>query len=176
MEIKWMQTIFIGILFLGLFFGFFIKVSNSQDNYYQISITDKSYEIKSIDEKYEIIYFDISITLKNSGNIISEDMTLRIRDVDGNYTLNGTIMPGESKTFTFEKHPIIGLKDHTISIYFNPTDEFAPLNDFNQGKDELTLKYSSNGNGSSTPGFELIFIIISIMLCFTTAKYKRKLK
>ena len=172
MRSKWILTVFIGFLCFGLFFGIFADTIAAQEDYYKISVVDKSYGLLNIDETHGIIKYDISITLNNSGTIKSHDITVRITDEDGNYTRNGTIMPGESKTFLFNNHPLIGMTDHTILISFYPTDLFIGPNENNSGEDSLILKYGNDSGGGGTPGFEAVFLLILISLYIVIKEYK----
>ncbi len=160
-------------LCFGLLLGIFVDTIAGQDEYYKISIADKSYEITNIDDVHNIIKYDISVTLRNNGTIESDDITVRIMDEDGNYTRNATIMPGVSKTFLFNNHPLFGLTDHTISIFFYPTDTFAQLTEYNHGEDTLILKYGTTNGDDNTPGFESVFLFILIALYVMVKKYKK---
>jgi hypothetical protein len=174
MKAQLILTTVICFLCVWFFFGIFVDAIVAQEDYFDLSISGKNYERTNINDMHNIIYYDLGITLENSGTIESDDITVRIMDRDGNYTRNGTIMPGVSKTFLFGNHPLIGLNDHTISIYFYPTDRFVPLNEYNHGEDTLILKYdmtaSSNDN---TPGFESVFLFILIVLYVMVKKCKK---
>ena len=173
MKSKLILTAVIGFLCFGLFFGIFVDTIVAQEDYYRISIVDKSYEILNIDETHGIIKYDISITLNNSGTIKFDDITVEITDEDNvSLTRSGTIMPGESKTFIFNNHPLIGITDHTILISFYPTDLFSELNDNNNGKDSLVLKYGNDIGDGGTPGFEAVFLLTLLSLYVIIKKYK----
>ena len=161
------------IVFAGLVFASIGEIGASQDDSYEISITDTTYEKTDVNDVHNIVYYNISVTLENSGTIESEDITLQITDEDGNYTRNGTILPGSSKTFIFTDHPLIGLNDHTISLSFFPTDQFAPKNEYNSGEDSLTLIYNQGSGFDTTPGFEAFFTLIILSL-FVLIKKVRK--
>ena len=173
MKSKLILTLIIGFLCFGLFFCIFVDTIVAQD--YQISIVDKSYNIHKIREIQDqtFIYYNISITLRNSGNSISDDITVRIMDEDGNYTRNGTIMPDESKTFLFDDHPLLGMTDHTIFIYFYPTDKPDSLDDYHHGEDVLILKYGGDAEDGNTPGFEAVFLFVVIVGYVVIRKYKK---
>ena len=173
MKVQLILTTGLCLLFVGLFLVNFVDTVSSQEEYYEISITDKNYEKIKTNDIHNIINYNISITLENSGTIESDDITVRIMDEDGNYTHNGTILPGVSKTFLFSNHPLFGLNDHTISVYFYPTDEFVTLNEYNHGEDTLLLEYDLNGSDGNTPGFEAVFVILIISLFVMIKKYTK---
>jgi len=173
MKLKGILTAVMGLLCFGFLICSLVDTVASQDNYFEVSISDKNYEITKIDDIHNIIKYNISVTLRNNGTIESDDITVRIMDEDGNYTRNDTIMPGVSKTFLFNNHPLLGLTDHTISIFFYPTDKFAQLNEYNHGEDTLILKYVTTNGDGNTPGFESVFLFILVVLYVTIKKYKK---
>ena len=160
------------IVFAGFVFANIGEIGASQDDSYEISITDTAYEKTDVNDVHNIVYYNISVTLENSGTIESEDITLQITDEDGNYTRNGTILPGSSKTFIFTDHPLIGLNDHTITLSFFPTDEFAQKNEYNSGEDSLTLIYNQGSGSDTTPGFESMLFIFSLSLFLVVKKLR----
>jgi len=165
MKLKIFYKTLLWIIIFVFLLNIFTYPSISQEGDFEISITDKSYEIFKIDEINKIIHFNISITLKNIDSINTYDITVMIIDEDGNYTNNNIILPGKSQTFIFEDHPLIGLEDHEIKIYYYPTEyEIYIPGTKNHGEDVLTLKYATSSEENNTPGFEIIILIISIAL------------
>ena len=175
MNSKIIYKIFIWLFFYGLLFSIFVNSCTSQEGDFTISITDKSYDVIKIDENNEIITYNIIITLTNEGNVKSDNMTIRIRDEDDiNLTKQYTFNPGESKTFIFDEYPVIGLKDHEISIFFYPTiDEIYIEDNLNHGEDILVLKYGKNNEDNNTPGFSIPFIISIIAIYVLLNKNKK---
>ena len=175
MKLKLIYNTLICFLCFGLLFSIFINEVSSQEENYEISISNKSYEIVEIDESHGIIKFDIMITLTNLGTVESDNITIRIMDEDNvNLTKKYTFMSGESNIFIFEDHPLIGLKDHEIKIYYYPTEAETYIPDTkNHGEDILVLKYATNNGENNTPGFEILISILSVTLIITIKKIKK---
>ena len=171
-------TTTICFLSVGLFFGIFVGTVASQGDYYNISIADKNYEIYKISEinTQTIVYYNISITLKNSGNLNSDDVTLEIvGDDDIPLYVNDTISPGSVREFKWENKEffLVGPWDHYINISYYPTDPTIERNGNNSGEDSLILKYNEASGDGDTPGFEAIFLFVIIALYVAVKKYKK---
>ena len=149
------------LLFIGFFTGNFIKICNAEDQY-SISIIDKSYEfVRTVevgDQTY--VYYNITIIMNNSGNDISDNITLHIEDDQG---YSGyyyyTFSPKELKEFIFDDWPLLGLGEHQININFYPTDLDVTISEDNSGSTSLVLSTDGESDDKSTPGFELVSLI-----------------
>jgi len=178
MKTQLILTTVIYFLYVGLFFGIFVGTIASQENYYKISIADKSYEIYEISERnaQTIIYYDLSIILKNSGNLNSDDVTLEIiGDDELPLYVNDTIPPGGVREFKWENKDffLVGPWDHYINISYYPTDPTIGRNENNSGEDSLILKYNEASGNGDTPGFEAVFLLVIIALYVAVKKYKK---
>jgi len=178
MKSKCIITVVIGLLCCGLFFGIFIDTISAQEDYYEISIVEKSYEIYEISEinAQTIIYYNISITLKNSGNLNSDDVTLEIiGDDELPLYANDTIPHGGVREFKWENEDffLVGSWDHYINISYYPTDPTIGRNENNSGEDSLILKYNEASGDGDTPGFEAAFLLVIIALYVAVKKYKK---
>lgn len=156
----------ISILFFGVFSGILTEICNAEDRDYNISIGDATYEVIKIDDSKTtvVVYYKIGIVLHNSGNKISDDITLEMKDALGVYPRNGTILPGESREFVFDDWPLMGLGEHLIDIGFYPTDLNIPRGEYNSGSTSLVLSADGKGDDKSTPGFELVSLMSAIAL------------
>lgn len=175
MKSKVLLTIFISIFCLGFFSGFLVNISSAEDKYYEISIIEKNYEISSIKDikGRTFVFFNISITLKNSGNMISDDITLEIVGEDEMPLYKNYTIPAEGyKEFTFDEFYLQGLGEHQVNLSYYPTN-IDNWNDYNHGKDVLILQSGGNGDDSSTPGFEAIFLIMTIVVYVFLTRYKK---
>jgi hypothetical protein len=157
-------------LLIGVFlcFQMIAGLCEGQDGIAEISIdTDHtSYELVSTEKigQQTIAYYKISITLQNTGDVRSNDITLNVVDDGGfpfleNYTFN----PGESKTFIMNNWPLEGLGAHNLTINFFPTNE-SRMNPHNHGTMTYVVSGNSPSDGSSTPGFELIVVLVAVLL------------
>ena len=118
------------------------------------------------------VFFNISITLYNSGNIESDNITVKLQDEDSNYTRKDSVMPGETKTFIFVEHPLLGLDKHKLGVSYCPTDLSIPMNDDNSGYITLAVEYGDGDSDGSTPGFEIISLICIMALIVLIRKRK----
>ena len=131
------------------------------------SILDDYTPIKSIEIGGKIwIFFNISVNLYNSGNIKSDNITIKLQDEDFNYTQKGFVMPGETKKFIFIDHPLLGLGKHIIDITYYPTNLDIPLTDDNSGSISIIVEYGYGDVDVSTPGFEFISLIALLAIIF----------
>ena len=164
----------ISMLLFCVFSGMLTDICNAEDEIYRISLVEKKYEcVKTVGSgKQTWVYFDISITLSNTGDVESDDITVEIEDEDGKYYRNYTFQPRESKTFIFDDHPLLEKTEHRINISFYPTNKYIVLNDYNHGEDILIILPKENAN-NSTPGFESIFPIIAIAVLVFLKRYKK---
>ena len=169
----------IGILFLGVIFGFFIDMCNAEDEYV-LSIEEPSYALVETLEKGGRIYatFDITIALYNSGTIKSNNITVEIKDrMDIIVKNKNTVPPKEYKSFIFknvEFPPDENSNKYTVYITYNPTDPFTIRNNKNAGEYELILSLPGDEDeNSSTPGFEIVIFITVVFLYALIDKYKK---
>lgn len=173
MKLKMLLLVFIATLFLGGISYSLLGTANAENGDYKISIIEKNYEIFRIrevnDQKW--VYFNISITLHNSGGIVSDDITVKIEDEDGWYVRNDTLAAHESKTFIFEDHPLLGTGEHKIDISFYPTDKNVVLTEYNHGEDVLILMPEENNN--FIPGFEAVLLGMAIVIYVLLIKYRK---
>ena len=169
-----------GIIITLLFINILTNTCIAGNDEYTITIKDKSAEYiktKTIGgNTFE--YYNISITLHNSGNIISDNITVELADEDKlqNLTKEYSIKPGEDKTYTFSDHPLMGSGEHTLYINYYATD-MDKRNAGNTGSTTFIInEKSNNDNDKGIPGFELVFLITSIILIFLINKKKKKRK
>ena len=141
---------------------------------YSIEIIEKNYTINRTEPsgQLNIVYFDIAINLQNTGNEQSDNITIEITDEDG-ITLhrNYTFTAGEIHTFTFNNHPLFGMKEHRINISYYPTFPQVAKTIYNNGNTSLILLEGNNPN--STPGFETILFLFIIVTYFFIKKIKK---
>lgn len=161
------------IMFLFTLSCLLFNITNAEDDYYEIRIIDKGYNVIRIKEinDLKVVYFNISISLHNLGNIVSDDITVKIEDEDGWYVRNDTIQSHESKKFIFDNHPLLGLGGHRINISYYPTNKNVILTEYNHGEDVILLLTEDKNN--FIPGFEAIFLIMIIIANILISRYKK---
>lgn len=162
-------------LFLGVFLGVLTDTCDAENGYYKISIEDISSEFIKTTKKGGVtyVYFNIIVTLYNSGDIESDNITVELQDEFGNYINKGTIKAGETKMFIFGEHPLEGLGKHTLDVSYYPTDINIERTKDNTGSETFTVKHGNNNNDNSTPGFEFIFLISTVVFVFLIRKRKK---
>jgi len=173
MKSKVFLLILTGILFTSLFSGNVFETCTAEDEFYKISMYESSEFVKTTEIGGDTwVFFNISITLYNSGNIKSDNITLKLQDEDSNYTREGSVMSGETKTFTFVEHPLMGLGEHKLDVSYFPTDLSIPMNDDNSGYKMLVVSYEDSDGDGSTSGFEIISLICILALVVLMRKRK----
>lgn len=116
--------------------------------------------------------YEINITIKNSGDTISDQTTVNLTDQEG-FTLSNTtyFQPGETKTISFTWSTLSSY-DQTIKVSYYPTDVEKNWNQQNYeatsfkiivGEPDVTTE-----NG--TPGFEIVTILLAISLLYIYKK------
>lgn len=170
-----LKVSFISFIFMFLYIlsCLLFNITVAEEEYYEIRIVEKDYDIIRIKEinNRTVVYFNINITLHNLGNLVSEDITVKIEDEDGWYVRNDTLQPHESKKFIFDNHPLLGSGEHRINISYYPTNKNVVLTDYNHGEDVLFLLSENKNN--FTPGFEVGFLIITIVVYVLISKYNK---
>jgi len=164
------------ILSIILLFSF-VEIINAEENPFEISIVDEpTYKLTKIIERNGRIIgksYQISIILTNTGYQKTDQIEINMSDQEGFVLTQRTfINAGETKTITFN-WSTIKIINQELKINYYPSDLDTPLNKYNSGQKIFKIKIAENGMpGTSTPGFEIILLIISILV--VTFKFKRK--
>jgi len=175
---RFILLITLSLLFFGTTQNFSDdSICNAQNDHAVISISDFSYELKNREKtgKTVISRFIIYVELHNSGNKKSEDITVKIEDKDG-FILkrNGSLLPGEYKTFAFDEWGTLGTGDQIINVSFAPTNLSIPMTSYNSGSQSFTIHVGEEENNNSTPGFNTPTILISILIILTYIYYRKR--
>jgi hypothetical protein len=125
-------------------------------------------------------YYNIYVVLHNSGNTASEDITVKFHDPEYNQSLGmiilrpevASLLPGETKTYNITAWPTSLTGNVPINISFSPSSLNIPPNKTNSGYYLYTLHIGTTNTKKSTPGFELAFVFIAIMLFALQRKIK----
>ena len=149
-----------------------INQVSAKNTTYALELTEKTYEISKITEKgeYTIVYFNISLTIRNNGDNQSDLIQIIIEDEDG-MTLNQTaiIPPHTNITFHFPPHPLIGTQQHQINITYEPKDPYILRTPYNHGQETLILLETKNTT-TNTPALEISIILLTILTIFIIKK------
>jgi len=175
-KLKWIYLLGIALVCFGFLSTILVDIGTSQDDFYNISLSDMRYEITRTEilQNQEVVYYNIYITLSNLGTIDSDDITLEIVGDDGLPLYDHDVIPaGGSRVFSWEDphFVFIGAIDHYINISYYPTDLSISRTEQNLGEDYLILEYNDNRDGN-TPGFEFILLIMTLIMYIGINNYK----
>jgi len=110
--------------------------------------------------------YTFSVNIHNSGDQTSDLIEVKFEEpeIGGFITLgNGTIAPGENQTFLLEEWPTVIIGDVTMNFSFNPVNPDTLPTEFNSGKKTFIIP-ALETNVTETPGFELVFVVIAILV------------
>ena len=124
--------------------------------------------------------YKIIAILYNSGDIQSENISVKFKEpqsgVGGNLTMQPagySLMPNETKTFVFENWPTPLSGDIPINISFSPASSDILVTDENSGYYVYTLSINGNKKTTSTPGFEIAFVLVAIVILVMSRRIKK---
>lgn len=129
----------------------------------------------------EIHVYNITAVLRNSGDVKSDEISVKFYDPEYNSTTtppmklsppNASLMPGETKTFALSNWPTTLTGDVLINISFGPTSPTILPNSHNSGYYVYTLTIGQKKT-TSTPGFEIPFIFVALALFLLSRKIKK---
>jgi PGF-CTERM protein len=114
--------------------------------------------------------YRITAILYNTGDTKSVNITVKLKDPQPG--LNATLIfqpedysfkPNEEKTFVFENWPTSLSGDIALNISFQPTSPNVLLTEYNSGSYIYTLHIRDDTKTTSTPGFEVLVVLIAIL-------------
>lgn len=127
--------------------------------------------------------FRFVLIIQNSGNATSPDLVAKFADPeiggnisffttsDGNIS-NFSLMPGESKALYASDWPTMIQGAIPITVSFGPTNPQTPYTLYNSGYKVYTLPGVTKPK-SSTPGFEIVFVLVAISVLLLSRKIKK---
>ncbi len=175
MRISTIIGLIIIILTFSTLLGMVNNLSSAEDENYIISIVNMNYNFVKTEEirGREFDYYNVVITLKNSGTVDAEDITVEIVGEDGLPEKRNQTIPAKGENnyifsdFYLEKSP-----DHQINVSYYPSGlTVHERNEYNSGIDSFIIS-TSNNNSESTPGFEFISFFIAFLLYYVIRKNK----
>jgi hypothetical protein len=114
--------------------------------------------------------YRIAAILYNTGDTQSVNITVKLKDPQPG--LNATLIfqpegyslkPNEEKTFIFENWPTSLSGDIPLDISFQPSSPNVLLTEHNSGSYIYTLHIGGNTKKTSTPGFEVLVVLMAIL-------------
>jgi len=157
---------------------------------FMLSITtvkgDESYDVSFADEptielNHEIVtnnevkgrVFFVNVSLENTGNIASDELTVNLTDEEG-FTLSKTttVSASEIKTISFTWSTVY-LSDQTLHISFYPSDLNKATTQYNHGVTTISVsEEKTEDSNSNTPGFEIMLLIVAFIFIIENKKRK----
>ena len=126
--------------------------------------------------------YNIIAVLHNSGDGKSDEITVNFYDPEFNKTttsplkltpLNASLNPDENKTFILQSWPTPLSGDIPINISFGPSSPNILVTPENSGYYVYTLSINGEKKTTSTPGFEIAFILVAIMVLVMGRRMKK---
>ena len=126
--------------------------------------------------------YQFVLILRNNGSTASEDMQAQFSDPelggnlsfftahDGNFS-NFSINPGETKMIYSREWPTMMQGAISINVSYGPISPQSKLTPFNSGYRIYTIQGDTTTK-KSTPGFELAFLFIALILFIVKRKIK----
>jgi hypothetical protein len=172
----------LGILCIGLPTILSSICSAQQANVSIVDFTSEVVRQEQIAGK-EARTFRFILVIRNSGNETSPDLVAKFADpeVGGNlsfFTTSGghvssfSLMPGESKALYASDWPTMLQDVISINVSFSPTNPQTPYTLYNSGYKVYTLPGVTKPK-SSTPGFEIVFVLVAISVLLLSRKIKK---
>ena len=125
---------------------------------------------EAIGYTYEIIF-----TLKNTGRIMSEETIVNLTDEEG-FALVRTIHldSGESEEIILT-WSTLSERDQMLTVNYFPKNFDTVWNEYNSGSKTFKIIIGDEDSlaAASTPGFELIIFLASILICSILLKKKK---
>jgi hypothetical protein len=119
--------------------------------------------------------YRITAVLQNVGDKDSVNITVKLKDPQPG--LNATLIflpesyslaPNEEKTFVFEDWPTSLSGNVLLNISFKPASPNVLETEYNSRSYYYSLQIGSDAPKTSTPGFEVLFVLVAIVaLLFT---------
>ena len=127
----------------------------------------------------EIHIYDITVLVFNDDVTTSDTFSVFFRDPEPGLNssmqlvpLNATLGPGESKTFTFSDWPTTLTGHFIVNFSFKPASHVTTPTDKNTGYYLYSFSVPSAKTTKSTPGFELLLVLIAFAIILSLRKRK----
>jgi len=135
-------------------------------------------EISSIVKNGNVIgkTFQINVTLRNLGDLRSDELTVNLTDQEGFALTRNNIYvdPGKTEIISFIWSTTT-IRNQQIGINFYPTDLDTIWDEYNSGSTRITVKLGDENGlpATSTPGFEIIALLFAVAILIFLLKKKK---
>ena len=120
--------------------------------------------------------YEINVTLLNSGINSSEELIVNLTDEE-NFSLSKKIIlnQNETKVVSFTWSTLL-IKNQQIIVSFYPSNLDTDWNQYNHGSKTFTIYIADekDKNTTNSPGFEIIFVIIAILIFIFLLKKRNR--
>ena len=178
------RTLFLIMLFVSLSF---IMLLGSVCTAQHATVSIKNISVQLVETREPIgnrviHVYNIIAVLHNSGDDKSDEITVYFYDPEYNKTttspmkltpLNASLNPDENKTFILQNWPTPLSGDIPINISFGPSSPNILVTPENSGYYVYTLSINGDKKTTSTPGFEIAFILVAIMVLVMGRRIKK---
>jgi len=133
--------------------------------------------IKDVYQNDKIIgkIYEINVTFVNNGLINSEEIMINLTDEEHFYLSRKIILtPGET-TVLFNWSTLL-IKNQKIIISYHPSNQDIDWDKYNSGSKAFTLFMidEENVKATSTPGFETVLLLVSLLIFIFILKKSKK--
>jgi len=124
--------------------------------------------------------YRITAIVHNTGDTNSVNITVRLKDPQPG--LNASLIfqpadyslkPNEEKTFVFENWPTSLSGDIPLNISFQPSSPNVLVTPFNSDSYIYTLRIGNGTTKPSTPGFEVLIVLLAILALLFTKQIRK---
>ena len=163
----------------GFFFMIFAEKCTAMDQSQVSLLGEPTYNlVRDIERNGQIIgkTYQINVTLYNSGDLRSDQLTLNLTDEEG-FILhrdNVYVDPGKTATIPFTWSTTT-IRNQNIRVNFYPTALDTIWNEYNSGSTIFSVKIRDDSGlpATSTPGFEIIALLFAVAISIFLLKKKR---
>jgi hypothetical protein len=134
--------------------------------------------VRDIERNGQIIgkTFQINVTLYNSGDLRSDQLTVNLTDEEGFilYRDNVYVDPGKTAVISFTWSTTT-IRNQNIIVNFYPTTLDTIWDEYNSGSTSFSVKVRDDSGlpATSTPGFEIITLLSAVAILIFLLKKKR---
>jgi hypothetical protein len=170
------------LFFVNLIFVLFL---NSVCNAQQTGIVIEDVSVQLVETRPpvgETIIREYKITalLRNTGDIESTNITVKLKEpqpgINASLAMQPEsypLKPNEEKTFVFENWPTSLSGDVLLNISFRPTSPNVLETSENSGFYVYTLHIGNSNTTTSTPGFEVLIVLLAILSLLLIKQIKK---
>jgi hypothetical protein len=175
-----LSIIGLGSLSLLIVFGAVCNASSARLTITNVNV--QLVETRNLVGNRTVHVYDIIAFIHNSGDMISDKITVYFRDPEFNVTApqikldpyNVSLDPNGNMTFILHDWPTPLVGDVPLNISFSPSSPNVVETSNNHGHYLYTLHIGDNTTTTSTPGFEIVILLGAIIITLLMVKKRRK--